>query len=73
MSDSKIIFKNCSGGFGGDTSDLSPTPIGPHDAATSAFYPLTPDGKRAIEAIEYITEHLKLDEEYKMVRRRLTE
>lgn len=37
------------------------------DAATSAFYPLSPEAMRAIDAIEYITDHLKQDEEYKMV------
>lgn len=37
------------------------------DPTTSAFYPLTPEAIRAIEAIEYITNHLKKDEEIKMV------
>lgn len=41
------------------------------DPATSAFYPLSPDAIRAIDAIEYITDHLKQDEEYKMVRQLL--
>uniref|UniRef100_A0A1I7W6G7 Neur_chan_LBD domain-containing protein n=1 Tax=Heterorhabditis bacteriophora TaxID=37862 RepID=A0A1I7W6G7_HETBA len=39
-----------------------------HDPTTSAFYPLSPDALRAIDAIEYITDHLKQDEEYKMYR-----
>jgi hypothetical protein len=38
------------------------------DPTTSAFYPLTPEAIRAIEAIEYITNHLKKDEEIKMVK-----
>lgn len=37
------------------------------DPTTSAFYPLTPEAIRAIDAIEYITDHLKKDEEIKMV------
>ncbi len=37
------------------------------DPTTSAYYPLSPDAMRAIDAIEYITDHLKQDEEYKMV------
>lgn len=36
------------------------------DPTTSAFYPLTPEAIRAIDAIEYITDHLKKDEEIKM-------
>uniref|UniRef100_A0A915EW10 Neurotransmitter-gated ion-channel transmembrane domain-containing protein n=1 Tax=Ditylenchus dipsaci TaxID=166011 RepID=A0A915EW10_9BILA len=36
--------------------------------ATSNFYPLSQDAMRAIDAIEYITDHLKKDEEYKMHR-----
>ncbi|RCN52274.1 Neurotransmitter-gated ion-channel transmembrane region, partial [Ancylostoma caninum] len=36
------------------------------DPATAAYYPLSPDALRAIDAIEYITDHLKQDEEYKM-------
>uniref|UniRef100_A0A914PMQ3 Uncharacterized protein n=1 Tax=Panagrolaimus davidi TaxID=227884 RepID=A0A914PMQ3_9BILA len=36
--------------------------------STSAFYPLSPDAMQAIDAIEYITDHLKRDEEYKMYR-----
>ncbi|CAI4227694.1 unnamed protein product [Auanema sp. JU1783] len=36
--------------------------------ATACFYPLSPDALRAIDAIEYITDHLKQDEEYKMFR-----
>ncbi|XGW24615.1 hypothetical protein V3C99_006222 [Haemonchus contortus] len=38
------------------------------DPATSVFHPLTPDALLAIDAIEYITDHLKKDEEYKMYR-----
>nr|ACF60609.1 nicotinic acetylcholine receptor non-alpha subunit [Ancylostoma caninum] len=38
------------------------------DPATAAYYPLSPDALRAIDAIEYITDHLKQDEEYKMYR-----
>lgn len=37
------------------------------DPTTSAYYPLSADALRAIDAIEYITNHLKQDEEYKMV------
>lgn len=37
------------------------------DPLTNAYYPLSPDALRAIDAIEYITNHLKQDEEYKMV------
>ncbi|ETN69161.1 hypothetical protein NECAME_15493 [Necator americanus] len=36
--------------------------------ATSCFYPLSQDAIRAIDAIEYITDHLRQDEEYKMYR-----
>jgi nicotinic acetylcholine receptor len=43
------------------------TPTTEHDATTADFYPLTPDAQRAVEAIEYITDHLRQDEEYKMV------
>ncbi|VDM38015.1 unnamed protein product [Toxocara canis] len=38
------------------------------DPTTSAYYPLSADALRAIDAIEYITDHLKQDEEYKMYR-----
>lgn len=38
------------------------------DPTTSVYYPLSADALRAIDAIEYITEHLKQDEEYKMYR-----
>jgi hypothetical protein len=37
------------------------------DPTTSAFYPLTPEAIRAIDAVEYITDYLKKDEEIKMV------
>ncbi|VDL73693.1 unnamed protein product [Nippostrongylus brasiliensis] len=40
----------------------------PRDSATSMYYPLSPDALRAIDAIEYITDHLRQDEEYKMYR-----
>ncbi|KAI1722510.1 neurotransmitter-gated ion-channel transmembrane region domain-containing protein [Ditylenchus destructor] len=36
--------------------------------STSVFYPLSADAMRAIDAIEYITDHLRKDEEYKMHR-----
>lgn len=39
----------------------------PHDPATAGFYPLSPDALRTIDAIEYITDHLRHDEEHKMV------
>jgi nicotinic acetylcholine receptor len=52
---------------GGHKKQLLMTPTTAEDHVTSDFYPLTPDAQRAIEAIEYITEHLKQDEEYKMV------
>ncbi len=42
-------------------------PIG-DDMTTAAYYPLSPEAMSAIEAIEYITDHLKQAEEYKMVR-----
>uniref|UniRef100_A0A8R1DIJ7 Uncharacterized protein n=1 Tax=Caenorhabditis japonica TaxID=281687 RepID=A0A8R1DIJ7_CAEJA len=35
---------------------------------TSAYYPLSTDALRAIDAIEYITEHLKRDEQHKSFR-----
>nr|AIT71768.1 acetylocholine receptor beta subunit 29 [Anisakis simplex] len=38
------------------------------DPTTSEYYPLSADAMRAIDAIEYITDHLKQDEEYKMYR-----
>ena len=37
------------------------------DPATASFYPLTPEAMKAIDAIEYITDHLKREEEHKMV------
>ncbi|VDO76836.1 unnamed protein product [Heligmosomoides polygyrus] len=40
----------------------------PHDPATAGFYPLSPDALRTIDAIEYITDHLRHDEEHKMYR-----
>ncbi|KAK6023454.1 Neurotransmitter-gated ion-channel ligand binding domain protein [Ostertagia ostertagi] len=36
------------------------------DPVTSVFHPLTPDALLAIDAIEYITDHLKKVEEFKM-------
>ncbi|CAB3408346.1 unnamed protein product [Caenorhabditis bovis] len=38
------------------------------DAKTSTFYPLSTSAIRALEAIEYITEHLKKDEQHKSYR-----
>uniref|UniRef100_A0A7E4ZRK6 Neur_chan_LBD domain-containing protein n=1 Tax=Panagrellus redivivus TaxID=6233 RepID=A0A7E4ZRK6_PANRE len=38
------------------------------DSSTSSFYPLSAEAVSAIDAIEYITDHLKQDEEYKMYR-----
>ncbi|VDK72739.1 unnamed protein product [Litomosoides sigmodontis] len=38
------------------------------DPSTSVYYPLSPDALHAIDAIEYITNHLKQEEEYKMYR-----
>ncbi|PAV86545.1 hypothetical protein WR25_24267 isoform A [Diploscapter pachys] len=38
------------------------------DPATASFYPLTPEAMKAIDAIEYITDHLKREEEHKMFR-----
>uniref|UniRef100_A0AC35UDF2 Cytochrome P450 n=1 Tax=Rhabditophanes sp. KR3021 TaxID=114890 RepID=A0AC35UDF2_9BILA len=38
------------------------------DELTSDFYPLTKNVADAISAIEYITDHIKQDEEYKMYR-----
>jgi hypothetical protein len=43
------------------------TPTTTQDAATRDFYPLTADAQRAVEAIEYITDHLRHDEEYRIV------
>ncbi|KJH42674.1 Cation transporter family protein [Dictyocaulus viviparus] len=45
----------------------NPTEI-TQDPLTSIYYPLSADALRAIDAIEYITDHLKQDEEYKMYR-----
>ncbi|KAH7727560.1 nicotinic acetylcholine receptor non-alpha subunit 29.3 [Aphelenchoides avenae] len=52
------------------TSDASPLPIrqADTDASMNMFYPLSQDAMRAIDAIEYITDHLRKDEEYKMHR-----
>lgn len=36
--------------------------------SNSYYYPLSREAIEAIDAIEYITQHLKKDEEYKMVR-----
>uniref|UniRef100_A0A0N5AIJ1 Neur_chan_LBD domain-containing protein n=1 Tax=Syphacia muris TaxID=451379 RepID=A0A0N5AIJ1_9BILA len=38
------------------------------DPTTSSFYPLSQEAVRAIDAIEYITDHLKQNEEFKMQR-----
>ncbi|PAV86499.1 hypothetical protein WR25_16914 isoform A [Diploscapter pachys] len=38
------------------------------DPATASFYPLTPEAMKAIDAIEYITDHVKREEEHKMFR-----
>ncbi|CAJ0580277.1 unnamed protein product, partial [Mesorhabditis spiculigera] len=40
----------------------------PRDPQTAMFYPLTPEAIKAIDAIEYITEHLKDEEENKVHR-----
>ncbi|TKR73865.1 hypothetical protein L596_021120 [Steinernema carpocapsae] len=53
------------------SSDLNDTPAielsaSDFDSATSEFYPLSPEALNAIDAIEYITDHLKRDEELKM-------
>uniref|UniRef100_A0AC34QQC7 Nicotinic acetylcholine receptor beta 1 subunit n=1 Tax=Panagrolaimus sp. JU765 TaxID=591449 RepID=A0AC34QQC7_9BILA len=51
------------------STDLTHTEnLRPSDTTTSAFYPLSSDAMRAIDAIEYITDHLKQDETYKMYR-----
>lgn len=45
-------------------------PLEHHDLdlnSTDSFYPLSVEAMKAIDAIEYITDHLKYDEEYKMV------
>ncbi|VDN26359.1 unnamed protein product [Cylicostephanus goldi] len=47
---------------------LSSSPEIVRDPLTAAFYPLSPDALKAIDAIEYITDHLKQDEEFKMFR-----
>ncbi|KAK6039057.1 hypothetical protein COOONC_23438 [Cooperia oncophora] len=38
----------------------------PQDPETAMFYPLSPDALRAIDAIEYITDHIIQEKEYKM-------
>ncbi|KHJ83646.1 Neurotransmitter-gated ion-channel transmembrane region [Oesophagostomum dentatum] len=38
------------------------------DPATAMYYPLSSDALKAIDAIEYITDHLRQDEELKMYR-----
>ncbi|PIO52335.1 Cation transporter family protein [Teladorsagia circumcincta] len=38
----------------------------PQDPDTAMFYPLSPDALRAIDAIEYITDHIVQEKEYKM-------
>ena len=38
-----------------------------NDPLTAAFYPLSPEALKAVDAIEYITDHLKKEEEHKMV------
>jgi nicotinic acetylcholine receptor len=38
------------------------------DPTTSSFYPLTPEAMRAIDGVEFITNHLKKAEEHKMHR-----
>uniref|UniRef100_A0AC35TQ02 Neur_chan_LBD domain-containing protein n=1 Tax=Rhabditophanes sp. KR3021 TaxID=114890 RepID=A0AC35TQ02_9BILA len=38
------------------------------DKLTAEFYPLTREVSNAIDAIEYITDHIRKDEEYKMYR-----
>ncbi|GMR53701.1 hypothetical protein PMAYCL1PPCAC_23896, partial [Pristionchus mayeri] len=44
-------------------------PLSPPSTTTHSFYfPLSREAIQAIEAIEYITQHLKKDEEYKMYR-----
>ncbi len=50
-----------------NTLTLVVTPTTTQDAATRDFYPLTADAQRAVEAIEYITDHLRHDEEYRIV------
>jgi hypothetical protein len=42
-------------------------PVVESDPLTSAYYPLTAEAVRAVDAIEYITDHLKQDEEFKGV------
>lgn len=53
-------------------SDLSHSdavrPHHQHETSISAFYPLSSDALQAIDAIEYITDHLKKDEEVKICR-----
>ncbi|GMR60185.1 hypothetical protein PMAYCL1PPCAC_30380, partial [Pristionchus mayeri] len=50
-----------------DASKLSPFII-PRDPTTSMFYPLSAQAIDAIDAIEYITEYIRKDEELKMFR-----
>ncbi|PIO57364.1 hypothetical protein TELCIR_21229, partial [Teladorsagia circumcincta] len=46
---------------------IDPTEI-PQDPTTAPYHPLSPDALSAIDAIEYITDHLKQDEEHKRYR-----
>ena len=39
----------------------------PDPLSSSSFYPLSPSALEAIDAIEYITEYMKKEEQYKMV------
>ncbi|PAV59885.1 hypothetical protein WR25_19795 [Diploscapter pachys] len=39
-----------------------------NDPLTAAFYPLSPEALKAVDAVEYITDHLKKEEEHKMFR-----
>ncbi|CAJ0582785.1 unnamed protein product, partial [Mesorhabditis spiculigera] len=61
----------CASGSVKDRTHLAPPSPDLHikrDPQTALFYPLTADGIRAIDAIEYITDHLKKEEEHKMQR-----
>lgn len=39
----------------------------PYDLSMAKYYPLSEDAIRALDALDYISEHLKKDEEYKSV------
>ncbi|CAJ0929677.1 unnamed protein product, partial [Mesorhabditis belari] len=66
-----VHHPHCQSANGMHKNHLCPPPESAQiqrDPQTSAFYPLTADALRAIDAIEYITDHLRKKEEFKMLR-----